>query len=118
MVSAVHILPFYPYSSDDGFSVINYTVNDALGGWQDVSAIAEDFKVMADVVLNHCSARSNWFENFKAGVQPGKIILLRPMRNLITDRLCDQERRTYLKRYTPLMAQNRCGVRSAMTKLT
>ena len=67
-ISAVHILPFYPYSSDDGFSVINYVeVNPSLGDWQDVEALGEHFKLMADCVINHCSSRSLWFDNFKKG---------------------------------------------------
>ncbi len=73
VVSGVHILPFYPYSSDDGFSVINYVeVNPSLGDWQDVSAIARDFDLMADLVINHCSSRSQWFENFKQRRDPGQ----------------------------------------------
>ena len=71
-ISAVHLLPFFPYSSDDGFSVMDYTsVNPRNGQWQHVSALANDFKVMGDLVINHCSSRSRWFENFKAGVEPG-----------------------------------------------
>ena len=72
-LSSVHILPFFPYSSDDGFSVINFvTVNDALGDWADVQHIADQYKLMADLVINHCSSRSLWFENFKKGKSPGK----------------------------------------------
>ena len=72
VVNTVHILPFYPFSSDDGFAVINYSeVNQSLGDWQHINAIAEDFKVMADLVINHCSSRSLWFDNFKQGKQPG-----------------------------------------------
>ena len=72
-VSWVHILPFFPWTSDDGFSVMDYsTVNQALGGWEDIEAIGKDFKLMADLVLNHCSSRSVWFENFKQGLEPGK----------------------------------------------
>ena len=72
-INGLHILPFYPYSSDDGFSVINYSqVNESLGGWEDIEAIAEDFDVMADLVINHCSTRSRWFTNFKEDKSPGK----------------------------------------------
>lgn len=71
-ISTVHLLPFFPYSSDDGFSVMDYTsVNPSAGKWRDISALAQDFKVMGDLVINHCSSRSMWFENFKAGVEPG-----------------------------------------------
>ncbi|WP_250654843.1 sugar phosphorylase [Alkalimarinus coralli] len=71
-ISGVHILPFFPFSSDDGFSVIDYLeVNKSLGTWQDIHAIASDFKLMADLVINHCSAESEWFSNFLAGRIPG-----------------------------------------------
>ena len=72
VVSGVHILPFYPWTSDDGFSVINYLqVNESLGNWSDIQAISHDFRLMADLVINHCSSRSLWFENFKQGKEPG-----------------------------------------------
>ncbi|MEH6354579.1 MAG: sugar phosphorylase, partial [Marinobacter sp.] len=72
-ISAVHILPFFPYSSDDGFSVMDYlAVNESHGGWEDVEAIAQDFKLMSDLVVNHMSARSRWFENFRKRIDPGK----------------------------------------------
>ncbi len=72
VASIVHVLPFYPFSSDDGFSVINYSeVNHSLGDWQHISDLASDFSVMADLVINHCSSRSLWFDNYKQGKQPG-----------------------------------------------
>ncbi len=72
-LSSVHILPFFPYSSDDGFAVIDFsTVNESLGDWTDIEKIVEHFKIMADLVINHCSSRSLWFENFKLGRDPGK----------------------------------------------
>lgn len=71
-ISSVHILPFFPYSSDDGFSVMDYTtVNPSLGDWDDITAISRQFKVMGDLVINHCSSRSRWFENYRAGLEPG-----------------------------------------------
>lgn len=72
-INHVHILPFFPYSSDDGFSVIDYsTVNQSLGAWEDIRHIAGEFGLMADLVINHCSARSMWFENFIKQQSPGK----------------------------------------------
>ncbi len=72
-VTWVHILPFFPWTSDDGFSVLDYSsVNQALGDWNDINDIATDYRLMADLVLNHCSSRSAWFENFKQGIDPGK----------------------------------------------
>ncbi|MDO6426070.1 sugar phosphorylase [Thalassotalea sp. 1_MG-2023] len=67
-INGVHILPFFPFSSDDGFSVIDYSsVNEALGDWQDILAIAANKRLMSDLVINHCSSRSLWFENFING---------------------------------------------------
>ncbi len=73
LVSGVHILPFYPWSSDDGFAVLDYSsVNEALGGWPEVEAIAREYDLMADLVINHCSSRSLWFENFLKDAEPGR----------------------------------------------
>jgi len=68
VVSAIHILPFYPYSSDDGFSVIDYRkVNSDLGGWEDISVVNQDFRLMVDAVINHCSSQSAMFQGFLKG---------------------------------------------------
>ena len=78
-VSGLHILPFSPFSSDDGFSVIDYyAVNPALGDWEDIKALSESFDIMADLVLNHCSAQSEWFTNFKRGKGPGSDYFFEP----------------------------------------
>ncbi len=72
-ITAVHILPFYPYSSDDGFSVINYVeVNQSLGNWSDIEQFSDHYRLMADLVINHCSSRSLWFDNFKQQRDPGR----------------------------------------------
>jgi len=68
VVSGIHILPFYPYSSDDGFSVIDYQIVDpALGTWEDVHAIGRAFRLMFDAVINHISAHSRWFQAYLSG---------------------------------------------------
>ncbi len=73
LFTGVHILPFYPWSSDDGFAVLDYSsVNEFLGDWSDIQAIAGDYNLMADLVINHCSSRSLWFENFQRGMDPGR----------------------------------------------
>jgi sucrose phosphorylase len=64
-VSGVHILPFYPSSSDDGFSVVDYrAVDPQLGTWDDVCRLGRRFDLMFDGVFNHVSAHSAWFEAF------------------------------------------------------
>ena len=64
-ISTVHILPFFPYSSDDGFSVIDYLkVDPALGSWEDVSYLGQDYRLMFDAVINHISAQSALFRGY------------------------------------------------------
>ncbi len=68
LVSGVHLLPFYPSTSDDGFSVQDYrAVDPALGDWDDIAALGGDFRLMFDAVINHISAGSDWFRGFLAG---------------------------------------------------
>jgi glucosylglycerate phosphorylase len=65
--STIHILPFFPFSSDDGFSVIDFfTVNPELGTWEDIRRLGREFQLMFDLVLNHVSAKSMWFQNYLA----------------------------------------------------
>ncbi len=67
-ISGLHILPFFPYSSDDGFSVIDYKkVDTKLGSWKDVREIGKDYRLMVDIVLNHISVKSKWFKGFLNG---------------------------------------------------
>jgi len=68
LISTIHLLPFFPYSSDDGFSVIDYRqVNPASGDWSDIAALAGDFDLCFDLVLNHVSASSDYFKGYLAG---------------------------------------------------
>ncbi|AWH89003.1 alpha-amylase family glycosyl hydrolase [Limnobaculum parvum] len=63
----VHLLPFYPYSSDDGFSVIDYyQVNPIAGDWQDIAKLHHSTRLMFDYVCNHMSAQSEWFRGYLA----------------------------------------------------
>ena len=67
-VSGIHILPFSPYSSDDGFSVIDYRqVNPEFGTWENIKKIAGRYRLMVDLVCNHVSAKSMWFREFLKG---------------------------------------------------
>jgi len=68
LVSGLHILPFYPSTSDDGFAVEAYrAVDPALGDWDDVARLGLDFRLMFDAVINHVSAQSEWFQAFLRG---------------------------------------------------
>ncbi len=63
--SAIHILPFYPWSSDDGFSVVDFfAVDPKLGQWSDILELGKRFSLMFDFVLNHVSSKNQWFINY------------------------------------------------------
>ena len=65
LFSGIHILPFYPYSSADGFSIVDYLqVDPALGSWGEIATLRRDFDLMFDAVFNHISAQSEWFRKF------------------------------------------------------
>ncbi|MBN1792180.1 sugar phosphorylase [Candidatus Woesearchaeota archaeon] len=68
VISTIHVLPFYPYSSDRGFSVKNYAmVKQNFGTWDDVEDLGENFNLMLDGVINHVSSQSRWFKGFLQG---------------------------------------------------
>ncbi len=67
-INSIHILPFYPYSSDDGFSVIDYyQVDPQLGQWSDIAQLQQSHHLMFDAVINHISQESDRFKGFLAG---------------------------------------------------
>ena len=71
--NTVHFLPFYPSSSDSGFAVKDhYKIDNKLGNWPDIKTFSKKNDVMADIVINHSSARGLWFKNFLKGKRPGK----------------------------------------------
>ena len=71
VISGIHILPCFPYSSDDGFSVIDYRqIDPALGNWEDVEGLEESFGLMLDYVVNHCSQQNAWFQAYLRGEGP------------------------------------------------
>lgn len=70
-IRTVHLLPFFPYSSDDGFSVKDYrTVDPSLGTWNDVETLRQDYTLMYDLVINHVSRESAWFKNYVNNIAP------------------------------------------------
>lgn len=67
VVSGIHLLPFYPWSSDDGFSVMDFfAVDPAFGDWPEIEKFRPDFDLMFDAVFNHMSAQGEWFQKFLA----------------------------------------------------
>ena len=68
LVSGIHLLPFFPSSSDDGFAVIDYrAVDPAYGDWDDIETLGKRYRLMFDAVINHVSAESQWFQAFLRG---------------------------------------------------
>jgi sucrose phosphorylase len=67
-ISNIHFLPFFPYSSDDGFSVMDFfEIDPELGTWKEVASIGQDFELMFDYVVNHFSSKGQWFQNYLEG---------------------------------------------------
>jgi len=65
IVNTIHLLPFYPSSSDDGFSVIDYqAVDSKLGSWEDIARLRKNFNLMFDGVINHTSIQASWFKEY------------------------------------------------------
>ncbi|MGL5042575.1 MAG: alpha-amylase family glycosyl hydrolase [Culicoidibacterales bacterium] len=70
-ITDIHILPMFPYSSDDGFAVTDYrAINPQLGTWEDLKSMAKDYRLMYDCVANHMSKSSPWFQAFLADEAP------------------------------------------------
>ena len=91
-VSIVHVLPFFPSTGDDGFSVQDYfEVDKKFGDWNDISRLAKNSNLMADVVLNHCSVESEWFEGFQKETQILKTFFVLSLMTSICQMLCVQE---------------------------
>jgi sucrose phosphorylase len=68
VINSIHILPFYPSSSDSGFSVVNYSAVDPhMGSWREIDIISSKYRLMVDGVINHASQFSDWFKAYLSG---------------------------------------------------
>ena len=71
VINTLHILPFFPYSSDRGFAIVDFeTVDPSLGTWKDIDNLENRYQLMFDGVFNHVSSKSRWFQEFLNG-NPG-----------------------------------------------
>lgn len=87
-ISTIHILPFFPYSSDDGFSVMDfYEVDKNLGNWEHIETLKSDFTIMADLVANHASSKGTWFKQFLNNEKPGKDYFFQPNNSFDTSKV-------------------------------
>ena len=72
-IDTIHFLPFYPSSSDSGFAVKDhYKIDSKFGNWLNIKHFSTKAHIMADMVINHASARGLWFKNFLKEKKPGK----------------------------------------------
>lgn len=72
-INTVHILPMFPYTSDDGFSVVDYKeINPDLGDWEDIKELSKDYQLMFDAVVNHMSKSGEWFQKYLTCEEPYK----------------------------------------------
>ena len=63
--NTIHILPFFPYSSDRGFAILDFEeVDPKLGNWEDILDLKQDFRLMFDGVFNHVSSKCRWFQEY------------------------------------------------------
>jgi sucrose 6(F)-phosphate phosphorylase len=61
----VHILPPFPSSGDRGFAPLTYlAIEPAFGTWADVKEIGTDFDILVDLMVNHISRKSAYFQDF------------------------------------------------------
>ena len=104
--SRIHLLPFFPFSSDEGFAITDFhSVNPDLGDWEDVRRLGEHFSLMFDLVLNHMSREHLWFVQFVHCEKPGVdyVVEVDPQENLSM---------VVRPRSTPLLSRVRtpCGI--------
>lgn len=67
-INTIHILPCFPYTADDGFSIVDYKkINPDLGTWKDVESLTDNYNLMLDLVANHVSRSSKWFQEYLKG---------------------------------------------------
>lgn len=61
----VHILPPFPSSGDRGFAPLTYLeIEPSFGTWEDVKAIGDKFDILVDLMVNHISRQSSYFQDF------------------------------------------------------
>ncbi|MGG4143721.1 sucrose phosphorylase [Paenibacillus algorifonticola] len=61
----IHILPPFPSSGDRGFAPLTYLdIEPSFGTWEDIRAIGDHFDVLVDLMVNHISRQSEYFQDF------------------------------------------------------
>ena len=61
----IHILPPFPSSGDRGFAPLTYfEIAPKFGTWEDIKKIGEKHDVLLDLMVNHISRKSVFFQDF------------------------------------------------------
>ena len=61
----IHILPPFPSSGDRGFAPLTYLeIEPQFGTWEDIKRIGEKHTLLMDLMVNHISAQSTFFQDF------------------------------------------------------
>ncbi len=103
-INTVHILPFHPDGKDRGFSVVDfYRVKEGFGDWNTIESIAKDYRLMADLVLNHVAASHDWFQKFLAGEDAYKDYFISYAPKEFTPELKNQLDKVFRPRSSPLL---------------
>lgn len=63
-IAGIHILPPFKSSGDRGFAPLNYfDIDPKFGNWEDISQISSNYPIMLDIMVNHLSQRSVYFQD-------------------------------------------------------
>ena len=61
----IHILPPFPSSGDRGFAPLTYLeIEPKFGTWEDIRKLGEKYDIMLDLMVNHISKESIYFQDF------------------------------------------------------
>lgn len=119
VINGVHILPFFPFTSDDGFAVTDYrAVNSTLGDWEDIERISGQFRLMSDLVLNHVSSMSHWFSSYLQGHEPYDKFFVEASPQDDLSSVVRPRTSPLLREVATATARNTCGALSATTRST
>ncbi|WP_416147572.1 sucrose phosphorylase [Salipaludibacillus sp. HK11] len=61
----IHILPPFPSSGDRGFAPLTYLdIEPSFGNWTDIKQLGETYDILLDLMVNHISRKSVYFQDF------------------------------------------------------
>jgi sucrose phosphorylase len=61
----IHILPPFPSSGDRGFAPLTYfEIEPKFGTWEDIELIGKKHDILLDLMVNHISRKSEFFQDF------------------------------------------------------